>query len=113
MRKRSPSPSAPELRVVEKIRPVEVPVLTETKRRLGRGEVAQALRYAYPQVVADLERAYGMMRAAARARDHLDAWALRAQLAGDRGASDMLFQKYLAGPVGTSDKVRVQRLRVS
>jgi hypothetical protein len=59
VRKRRPAPAAPEPRVVEKIRPVEVPVLTETKRRLGRGEVAEALRYAYPQVVADLERAYG------------------------------------------------------
>ena len=63
--------------------------------------------------LTDLERAYGMMRADARARDHLDAWALRAQLAGDRAASDMLFQKYLAGAVGNADKVRVQRLRVS
>ncbi len=62
--------------------------------------------------LSDLERAYGMMRADARARDHLDAWALRAQLAGDRAAGDMLFQKYLGGPVGNADRVRVQRLRV-
>ncbi|MGI0052671.1 MAG: hypothetical protein ACRECR_00215 [Thermoplasmata archaeon] len=46
--------------VTERIRGVEVPVLTETKRRLLRGEVAEALRYAYPRVVADLERAYGV-----------------------------------------------------
>ncbi len=62
--------------------------------------------------LADLERAYGMMRADARARDHLDGWALRAQLAGDRGASDTLFGRYLAGPIGNADRVRVQRLRV-
>ena len=63
--------------------------------------------------LADLERAYGMMRADARARDHLDGWALRAQLGGDRTASDMLFQRYLSGPVGNADRLRVQRLRVS
>jgi tetratricopeptide (TPR) repeat protein len=62
--------------------------------------------------LSDLERAYGMMRADARARDHLDAWALRAQLAGDRSASDMLFQKYLGGAVGNADRLRIQRLRV-
>jgi len=62
--------------------------------------------------LSDLERAYGMMRADARARDHLDAWALRAQLSGDRNAGDMLFQKYLAGAVGPTDRLRVQRLRV-
>ncbi len=62
--------------------------------------------------LSDLERAYGMMRADARARDHLDAWALRAQLSGDRSASDMLFQKYLGGSVGAADRLRVQRLRV-
>jgi len=63
--------------------------------------------------LGDLERAYGMLRADVRARDHLDAWALRAQLSGDRSAADMLFQRYLAGPVGNSDRVRVQRLRVA
>ena len=62
--------------------------------------------------VSDLERAYGMLRADARARDHHDAWALRAQLSGDRSASDMLFSKYLAGPVGPADRLRIQRLRV-
>ena len=63
--------------------------------------------------LGDLERAYGMLRADARARDHLDAWALRAQLSGDRGAADTLFQRYLSGPIGNADRVRVQRLRVS
>lgn len=63
--------------------------------------------------LGDLERAYGMMRADARARDHLDAWALRAQLSGDRSAADMLFQKYLAGPIANADRTRVQRLRVA
>jgi tetratricopeptide (TPR) repeat protein len=62
--------------------------------------------------LSDLERAYGMMRADARARDSLDGWALRAQLSGDRGAADMLFQKYLGGAVGPADRARVQRLRV-
>jgi len=62
--------------------------------------------------LSDLERAYGMMRADARARDHLDGWALRAQLSGDRTAADTLFQRYLGGPVGAADRLRVQRLRV-
>jgi tetratricopeptide (TPR) repeat protein len=62
--------------------------------------------------LADLERGYGMMRADARARDHLDAWALRAQIAGDRAAADTLFAKYLAGPVGNGDRTRIQRLRI-
>ncbi|HEV2448945.1 MAG TPA: DUF4129 domain-containing protein [Thermoplasmata archaeon] len=59
MSRRSGARADPEIRVVERIRAVEVPVLTETKRRLGRGETGAAVRYAYPQVVADLERAYG------------------------------------------------------
>jgi hypothetical protein len=63
--------------------------------------------------LGDLERAYGMLRADVRARDHLDAWALRAQLSGDRSAADMLFQRYLSGAVGNADRVRVQRLRVA
>lgn len=58
MSRRTAAGPAGPLQVVERIRAVEVPVLTETKRRLGRGEVGAALRYAYPQVVADLQRAY-------------------------------------------------------
>jgi hypothetical protein len=46
--------------VLERIRPVEVPVLTELKRLLGREDPAGALRYAYPKVVEDLARAYGV-----------------------------------------------------
>jgi hypothetical protein len=49
-----------DILVRERVRPVEVPVLTETKRLLGRDEVAGALEYAYPIVVRDLERAYGV-----------------------------------------------------
>jgi hypothetical protein len=44
--------------VLERIRPVEVPILTEAKRRLARGDVGGALRYAYPRVLDDLGRAY-------------------------------------------------------
>ncbi len=62
--------------------------------------------------LADLERAYGMLRADARARDHIDGWALRAQLSGDRGAADTLFARYLGGPIGNTDRTRVQRLRI-
>jgi len=73
---------------------------------------ARALAGDRQGALGDLERAYGMMRADARARDHLDAWALRAQLSGDRGAADMLFNRYVAGPVGATDRTRVQRLRI-
>ncbi|MCI4363066.1 MAG: hypothetical protein L3K13_02000 [Thermoplasmata archaeon] len=56
--RRKPREEGATTLIVEKIRPVEVPPLTEAKRRLGRGEVAQALRDAYPKVVEDLQRAY-------------------------------------------------------
>jgi hypothetical protein len=58
VRHRTRTEDVPTTVIVEKIRPVEVPVLTEAKRRLGRGEVAETLRYAYPKVVEDLQRAY-------------------------------------------------------
>jgi len=45
--------------VVDRIRAVEVPVLTEAKRYIVRGEVSAALRFAYPKVVEDLSRAFG------------------------------------------------------
>jgi hypothetical protein len=53
---RRPDPTPPV--ILDRIRPVEVPVLTEVKRRLGRDDVAGALLYAYPKVVDDLGRAY-------------------------------------------------------
>ncbi len=46
--------------VIERIRPVEVPILTEVKRRLGRDDLTGAVLYAYPQVVRDLGSAYGV-----------------------------------------------------
>jgi Domain of unknown function (DUF4129) len=45
--------------VIERVEPIEVPILTETKRRLGHGDYDGALRAAYAQVVDDLQRAYG------------------------------------------------------
>jgi hypothetical protein len=45
--------------VVDRFRAVEIPVLTEAKRHLVRGDVGGALLYAYPKVVEDLGRAYG------------------------------------------------------
>ncbi|MCI4328382.1 MAG: hypothetical protein L3J86_02245 [Thermoplasmata archaeon] len=53
-------PDPPPAVVVDRIRPVEVPTLTEVKRRLGRNDVAGALLYAYPKIVEDLGRAYGV-----------------------------------------------------
>lgn len=46
--------------LLETVRPLEVPVVTETKRRYGRGERAEAIRYAYVAVLHDLERAFGV-----------------------------------------------------
>jgi hypothetical protein len=53
---RTPEPIAPIL--VDRIRPVEVPVITESKLLLGRQDLSGALLYAYPRVVEDLARAY-------------------------------------------------------
>ncbi len=44
--------------LLETIRPLEVPVVTETKRRDGLGDRAGAIRYAYLSVLSDLERAF-------------------------------------------------------
>jgi hypothetical protein len=52
--------SVPMPEYFERLRQVELPILTETKRRIYRGDVAGALRYAYPLVLEDLQRAYGV-----------------------------------------------------
>jgi hypothetical protein len=52
------APTPPEY--LERLRPVELPILTETKRRIFRGDVAGALRYAYPLVLEDVQKAYGV-----------------------------------------------------
>ncbi|HYK92605.1 MAG TPA: DUF4129 domain-containing protein [Thermoplasmata archaeon] len=54
----SKEPEKP-VEVVERLIPVEIPILTETKRRLARQEYEEALRSAYGQVVGDLQRAFG------------------------------------------------------
>ncbi|HZY71224.1 MAG TPA: hypothetical protein VFF67_09650 [Thermoplasmata archaeon] len=41
----------------EVVRPLEVPVVTETKRLMGLGQVEEAVRYAYTHAVADARRA--------------------------------------------------------
>ncbi|MCI4354137.1 MAG: hypothetical protein L3K06_02085 [Thermoplasmata archaeon] len=41
-------------------RPVEVPVITETKRRWAKGDRPGAVQYAYESVLGDLERAFGV-----------------------------------------------------
>ncbi len=60
MRWRHRAAPAPETVVTERIRGVEVPVLTEAKRRLLRRDAAGALREAYPRLLEDLQRAYGV-----------------------------------------------------
>jgi hypothetical protein len=49
----------PRAIVLETRRPVEVPIITETKRRWENGERASAVRYAYESCLADVERAFG------------------------------------------------------
>jgi hypothetical protein len=59
MRARGRRPDdVPEPTVIERIRPVEVPVLTDAKRRVAVGDVRGALLTSYPRVVEDLARAY-------------------------------------------------------
>lgn len=41
----------------EVVRPLEVPVVTETKRLMGLGQVEEAVRYAYTHAVEDAHRA--------------------------------------------------------
>jgi hypothetical protein len=41
------------------VRPLEVPVVTETKRLMGRGEPGRAVRFAYPAALTDAARAFG------------------------------------------------------
>lgn len=66
-------PPAPTTIVHERVEPVEVSVITEVKRRVQRGEVREALLYAYPRVVADIERALdGPFAAGASHRAILD-----------------------------------------
>ncbi|MCI4319379.1 MAG: hypothetical protein L3J87_00550 [Thermoplasmata archaeon] len=50
----------PRLVILETMRPVEVPVLTETKRRWLAGDRNGAILYAYEAVLDDLQRAYGV-----------------------------------------------------
>ena len=49
---------APPPEIIERVEAVEIPIITETKRRIARGEYEEALRAAYAQVVADVQRAY-------------------------------------------------------
>ncbi len=50
--------AAPSPVVLETMRGVEVPPITETKRRWSAGDRAGAISYAYTTVLYDLERAF-------------------------------------------------------
>lgn len=54
-RRTEPLPAPPS----DRVRAIEVPVLTELKRLLGRDDVSGALLYVYPKVLEDIGRAYG------------------------------------------------------
>jgi hypothetical protein len=53
---KKPEPVAPE--VVEQIEAVEIPVITEVKRRFAKGDYAAALLEAYPKAANDLSRGF-------------------------------------------------------
>lgn len=80
--------------VVERIRGVEVPVLTETKRRLGRGEVGSALTYAYPKVVEDLGRAYAVEIPAGFSHEEIVARVFDEAMAPELEFFDRLYRLY-------------------
>jgi hypothetical protein len=90
---RRPEPTS-SLVVVDRIRAVEVPVLTETKRRIVRGDVGGALLYAYPKVVEDLGRAYGTTFPEGFAHEEIVARAFTAEMAPLREFFDQLYRWY-------------------
>ena len=47
--------------MIESVRPVEVPVITETRRLVARGEYRRAVQYGYSRVLADLRNAYQLL----------------------------------------------------
>src|SRR5215469_2071723 len=53
-------PPEPSPEVVERVEPVEIPVISEVARRLARDEFEGAVAVAYRQVIEDLQRAYGL-----------------------------------------------------
>ncbi len=60
---------------------------------------------------ADLDRAFAISRPEARERDHLDGWAMRAQLRGDSALAAQLYASYLATPTSWLDRARIARIR--
>ncbi|MCI4360402.1 MAG: DUF4129 domain-containing protein [Thermoplasmata archaeon] len=50
----------PRPRILETRRPVEVPVITETKRLWSIGERPSAIRFAYAGALTDVQRAFGI-----------------------------------------------------
>lgn len=52
-------PEAPP-EVIERVEPIEIPIISEVQRRLARDEYEGALAAAYRQVLLDLPRAYGL-----------------------------------------------------
>ena len=59
----------------------------------------------------DLDRAYAVARPEAREREHLDGWAMRAQLRGDRTVAEDLYTRYLTTPLSWLDRARIERVR--
>lgn len=53
---RRPPPEPPS--VIEHVEAVEIPVITEVKRRLAKGDYEGALLYAYPIAAEDLSKAF-------------------------------------------------------
>ena len=55
-RKEEPAPPS----VLEQVEPVEIPLMTEVKRRLAESDFRGAILEAYPAVIADFSKAFSL-----------------------------------------------------
>lgn len=101
----------PVIVVADRIRPVEVPVLTELKRLLGHGDVSRALLYVYPRVLTDVARAYDAEVPEGYSHEEIVAQRLAAPMGTQVEFLDRLYRMYAPvrygrGPApGTGDEV--------
>ena len=86
--------------VAERIRPLEVPVLTEAKRRVALGEVGEALRRAYPQVLRDLARAYDIEIPSGYSHEEIVALSFTEPMQPQRVFFDQLYRLYAPARFG-------------
>ena len=106
-----------EATVGDRYRPVEVPILTEAKRRAAVGDLGGALRYAYPRVLADLERAFEVEFPPGFSHEEIVERAFTPAMAPLRVFLDQLYRMYAparyggAGPPAGSAEELVELLK--